>query len=149
MNAPMRTPTADVSVKHCVVCGLRPVLKTRSTAKRPRQSSYCKECHAAKQREWRKTHPLTPEQRRKDAARSYANVYKRRGVLVPEPCKICGSAKSEMHHPDYSKPLEVVWLCRDHHLDVHKNDPRPAYNRKRHKFPPPPSAAIYFKRVAA
>lgn len=25
-----------------------------------------------------------------------------------------------MHHPDYSKPLEVVWMCRPCHLAEHK-----------------------------
>ena len=24
-----------------------------------------------------------------------------------------------MHHPDYSAPLHVYWLCRPHHLDWH------------------------------
>lgn len=30
------------------------------------------------------------------------------------------SKKSEAHHPDYSKPLEVVWYCRVHHFEAHK-----------------------------
>jgi hypothetical protein len=72
-------------------------------------------------REWRKTHPLTPEQRRKDIARSYANAYKRRGKLIPRPCWCGGEA--EMHHPDYSRPLHVVWLCREHHRALHRDEP--------------------------
>ncbi len=71
-------------------------------------------------REWRKSHPLTEEQRVRDRARSYANVYLRRGKLSRQPCEVCGSGDSQMHHPDYSKPLEVVWLCREHHLDEHR-----------------------------
>lgn len=39
----------------------------------------------------------------------------RNGRMKKEPCKICGSSKSEAHHEDYSKPLEVVWLCKKHH----------------------------------
>lgn len=50
--------------------------------------------------------------------RSYANTYERRGKLKREPCEDCG-ARAEKHHPDYSKPLEVVWLCRDCHLKHH------------------------------
>jgi hypothetical protein len=69
-------------------------------------------------REWRKTHPMTEEQRIKDAARSYAGVYKRRGVLKIQPCH-CG-APAEMHHTDYSKPLQVEWICRKHHLEHHR-----------------------------
>jgi hypothetical protein len=31
-------------------------------------------------------------------------------------CSICGSNEGiERHHPDYSKPLEVVFLCAKHH----------------------------------
>jgi hypothetical protein len=71
-------------------------------------------------REWRKTNHLTPEQRLKDNARSYANTYKKRGKLIQEPCADCGSQKSEMHHPDYTKPLLVIWLCRVCHLKCHK-----------------------------
>jgi hypothetical protein len=75
--------------------------------------------HAAYMRQWRKTHPLTAEQRRRDIARSYAGVYKRRGKLVPQPCVQCG-APAEMHHIDYNKPLLVTWICRKHHHDLYK-----------------------------
>jgi hypothetical protein len=25
----------------------------------------------------------------------------------------------EAHHPDYGRPLDVVWLCRPHHKQAH------------------------------
>lgn len=34
-------------------------------------------------------------------------------------CTFCGSNDSEAHHPDYSWPLAVVWLCRKHHKREH------------------------------
>ena len=70
---------------------------------------YCLDCHAAPMRDWRKTHPLNAAQRFKDTARSYANQYKRRGKLQQQPCEVCGTEASQMHHDDYSKPLEVRW----------------------------------------
>jgi hypothetical protein len=27
--------------------------------------------------------------------------------------------KPEAHHPDYSAPLDVVWLCSAHHKQAH------------------------------
>jgi hypothetical protein len=32
------------------------------------------------------------------------------------------SLLSERHHPDYTKPLEVVRLCTYHHQEVHKKE---------------------------
>lgn len=84
----------------------------------------CLSCHAAYMRANRPRHSDLPEeQRRRANARSYANVYKRRGKLVPEPCKRCGGDDAEMHHHDYSQPLEVEWLCRPCHLTEHRPCP--------------------------
>lgn len=50
--------------------------------------------------------------------RAYTNVLVRRGHLERGPCW-CGNSKAEAHHPDYSNPRLVEWLCRPHHLKVH------------------------------
>lgn len=43
------------------------------------------------------------------------------GKLLREPCEVCGSiSKIHAHHEDYSEPLEVVWLCKKHHIERHK-----------------------------
>jgi hypothetical protein len=42
----------------------------------------------------------------------------KRGVLVRQPCEVCG-AKAHAHHVDYGKPLEVQWLCPLHHARQH------------------------------
>lgn len=39
--------------------------------------------------------------------------------LEKKPCRVCGDEDSEAHHDDYSKPLDVTWLCRKHHLMRH------------------------------
>ena len=42
------------------------------------------------------------------------------GVLVKQPCQMCGSKSFiHAHHDDYSKPLEVMWLCAEHHKARH------------------------------
>jgi hypothetical protein len=65
---------------------------------------------------------MTAEQRRRDNARSYAGVYLRRGKIQRQECEDCGDPNTEMHHEDYDKPLEVVWLCRDCHLFRHEKE---------------------------
>ena len=41
------------------------------------------------------------------------------GRLFKQPCFICGDEKTEAHHPDYSSPLSVVWLCPACHKQAH------------------------------
>lgn len=62
---------------------------------------------------------LTAEQRRRSNCRAYANVYQRRGKLIPQPCERCG-APAQKHHEDYAQPLQVRWLCRRCHLALHR-----------------------------
>lgn len=42
-----------------------------------------------------------------------------KGKIKRKPCIVCGEPKSHGHHPDYLKPLDVVWLCALHHRQVH------------------------------
>lgn len=44
----------------------------------------------------------------------------RDGRLTKQPCEVCEAVKAEAHHDDYSKPLEVRWLCLKHHRQHHK-----------------------------
>lgn len=45
---------------------------------------------------------------------------KANGVKPPEKCSRCGKpGRIIAHHPDYSKPLEVEWLCRPCHALEH------------------------------
>jgi hypothetical protein len=36
--------------------------------------------------------------------------------VTRQPCRICGN-KAQAHHHDYSKPLDVDWLCFKHHRE--------------------------------
>lgn len=43
----------------------------------------------------------------------------RAGKLIKQPCEKCGALKVQAHHDDYSKPLDVRWLCVPHHNEHH------------------------------
>lgn len=69
----------------------------------------------SRQAQWRRRFPA------RYAAHLAVWVALRRGDLHRQPCEICGSTENiDAHHPDYSKPLKVKWLCRRHHVAVHK-----------------------------
>lgn len=42
----------------------------------------------------------------------------RNGSIKKGKCEMCGDPNTEAHHTDYSKPLEVMWLCRKHHMEI-------------------------------
>ena len=46
----------------------------------------------------------------------------RDGKLVRMPCEVCGTEVAQAHHDDYSKPLDVRWLCTTHHAEWHKHN---------------------------
>ncbi len=45
----------------------------------------------------------------------------RNGHLLRKPCEVCQNLKSEAHHHDYSKPLDVKWLCFKCHREIEHN----------------------------
>ena len=53
----------------------------------------------------------------------------RDGHLLKLPCQVCGASKTEAHHPVYSQPLNVVWLCKPHHQQLHNEFPRKLYDQ--------------------
>ncbi len=89
-----------------------------------------RERHKEQRREynkkWAKTH-VTPEYRKKH--RGKPNIFRKAirrkiGYLIekgkierPEYCSVCNSKenKIEAHHEDYSKPLEIIFLCKSCH----------------------------------
>lgn len=86
------------------------------TAKRAANNAYAARHsadRAAKTAAYRASHP----DRR--AAHQAVQTAVRNGTLIAQPCSVCGSAKAHGHHDDYSKPLDVEWLCHRHHMERH------------------------------
>ena len=65
-------------------------------------------------KKYREAHP------KKDNAHRSVTKALRRGELLKAPCEVCGVPKAQAHHDDYSKPLEVRWLCSLHHRRWHR-----------------------------
>jgi len=41
------------------------------------------------------------------------------GKIARQPCEVCGNPRTDGHHDDYSRPLDVRWMCRMHHRELH------------------------------
>lgn len=65
--------------------------------------------------------PETPEEKFKNRARRLASQALDCGKIQRQPCQSCGTDRDlHMHHPDYSRPRYVIWLCRNCHTEEHK-----------------------------
>jgi hypothetical protein len=71
-----------------------------------------------KNRDKRKEHVKRWKVKNREKIRCYKRYHYalETGGIVRGPCAVCGIEEGvEGHHEDYSKPLEVKWLCPVHH----------------------------------
>lgn len=76
-----------------------------------------------KAREWKKARTWVKNNRSngKRTVNIMVSNAIRAGELTPEKCWWCGSGEHiHAHHEDYTKPLEITWLCRDCHGRRHR-----------------------------
>jgi formylmethanofuran dehydrogenase subunit E len=66
---------------------------------------------------WENTNP-----HKRLAVNSVNNAIRTGKIKKPDACSRCGetACRIEGHHPDYSKPLDVIWLCETCHKLEHK-----------------------------
>ena len=55
----------------------------------------------------------------KQDVRYFTKACIKKGYIKKEPCAVCRNELVHAHHLDYSKPLDIMWLCREHHHDIH------------------------------
>ena len=92
---------------------------TRESSRRGVRGT-CRNCDTARRRAYRHRH--SARHRVVDRAHKAVRAAVRRGELIrPKFCEDCDGAPAriEAHHEDYSKPLEVDWLCRLCHQKRH------------------------------
>lgn len=133
--------------KQCSCCGLERPLEAFQIrrASADGRTAACKECQKARDRarypkeraarlKGMRQYAATDNGRKKtlSAKRAYAARHPGRraanialcnalrdGRVTRDPCHCCGAAEVEGHHADYSRPLDVTWLCVEHHNQLH------------------------------
>jgi hypothetical protein len=99
---------------------------------------YCTQCKPEVRREknkvWQHDYYLKNQIPKLEKSRAYNKSEKgraaqqlrdavRQGKVTRRPCEICQEPNAQGHHEDYSKPLEVRWLCPKHHREEHLFEP--------------------------
>lgn len=132
-------------MKQCTVCGETKNLSAFGADKYKKSGlkPQCKACRVESQRTWRAT--ADAKRKAKIYRRDNAEILQAKkeerykgsperlsiptkvfraiesGKLTREPCSVCGATEYvDGHHNDYTKPLDVVWLCRTHHRRLHQ-----------------------------
>lgn len=62
-----------------------------------------------------------PCKKKRNKSRYAATNAIKRGKLDRKPCAACDAPKSQAHHEDYRRPLDITWLCPGCHSDRHQH----------------------------
>jgi len=117
---------ADGRLGKCKICTRLDMAAHRARKKGDkewvqRERARCVEKQKKYQRRYEENHP-----ERMAARRALSNAVVRGAVKKPSRCDTCGKRKNVRdihgHHTDYSKPLDVMWLCARCHTDQHRKE---------------------------
>lgn len=138
----MRNPTENWIDRTCIICSKKFKVMPWRTRKN-NGASYCsisclpqnqkgtkgRSQEKEKNANWkggisknRYRYKLIEKQRypEKIKARDAVQKAKKSGKLIVGPCSVCqATEKIHAHHEDYSKPLDVIWLCNKCHHNRH------------------------------
>lgn len=68
---------------------------------------------------------------KKQARKLAFDAVRRKEIIKPGKCEYCGEPEEfgddgrtllHAHHADYTKPLDLTWLCNYCHAEVHADD---------------------------
>jgi len=146
LSLELTNPNQSVTFRRCRKCGnvkpLAAFYRDKNSIGGHRWN--CKECHRRQMvgyyREYAERHRAAvsswaernPERKQavndayrrrhpdRQAARRQLQRAIRAGRISRGPCAVCGTTVDiHGHHEDYSKPLDVIWLCGRHHREYH------------------------------
>jgi hypothetical protein len=117
---------ADGHVNKCKECNKKDVRENRALkvdfyrkydVTRYKSDPSVRQRISATSSSWRRKYP------EKHKAHNAVGNAIRDGKLQKMPCEVCGTIKNlHAHHDDYSKPLDVRWLCAEHHKKHHNEE---------------------------
>lgn len=141
-------PWSEGELRQCRVCSQLTPFEGFCKDRRTKDglAGHCRKCAGKFAIDWQKRNPLKVKEikkrcRKKGYATSYQKDVERRirypdrykarasvnnaivsGKIKKEGCAYCGDIRTHAHHKDYTKPLDVIWLCPKHHAEQHKKE---------------------------
>jgi len=117
-------------LKKCTICKRYLPLSSfqRNRSRWDGLEAYCRECNVIKARQWReknrtRMNEIANKSYYNHQDRAYARTMSHYYYPEGQVCSIKGCEElGERHHPDYSNPRDIIWLCKRHHnLLCHNN----------------------------
>lgn len=128
---PSKTSKGGIMVRcrKCVYKANYASSKRRKTEMLPEQVVALRKKNSAATRAYYQRHPgkAVEAQRRyfqknrdREKVKNRLTYAIKAGKVLRAPCFVCGCEEVHGHHADYSQPLQVVWLCNEHHWETHR-----------------------------
>lgn len=112
--------------------------RSRREARERAKTERSRKINCAAVRRYRKKHPA-----RVRAQQLLRLAIKRGDIVRPSACQIAGCNRSDRlhaHHADYDRPLQVIFVCAEHHEHIHHVGPlllKAPVGRRKHAVAPP------------
>lgn len=119
---------ADGRLNKCKDCAKRDVRSSREARAeyyRAYDRARAKQPHRVEQRkEYAKANPIArpePDPIKRTARNKLYAAVRDGKIVKPPECQICSASDEVLHghHEDYTKPLDVIWVCTGCHAFIH------------------------------
>lgn len=121
-----------IHTDYCSSCKEKKILLVKYSKTTTTQYYLCRACNNARVNKYRATgrgkkaiykaqlRTRTKAPHKHNARVAVYEAVKKGGITKATACEICNvNGRIEGHHMDYTKPLEVIWLCTSCHANYH------------------------------